>query len=108
MVVNSTVKVGSLNADLVDGLSATAFLSRNVYRTEAPTDTGTVLGDGTQVKAMACEPGDVVIGGGPASVNAGSRVLDSFPTDTRTWQVRIFPTAGGDNFTVVILCSNSP
>ena len=107
MVVNSSTKVEGLNADQLDGLSSTSFMSRNVYKTEATTDTGTVLGDGTEVKSMSCDPGDTVLAGGPASVAAGSKLLDSFPTDTQTWQARIAPVAGGDNFTVVILCADN-
>lgn len=107
MTVNSSTKVVGLNADDVDGLSSSAFMSSSIYKTEATTDTGTLLGDGTEVKSMSCDAGDVVLAGGPASVNAGSTLLDSFATDTRTWQARIAPVAGGDNFTVVILCANN-
>ena len=82
-------------------------MASSVYKTEAATDQGTLLGDGSEVKTMSCDPGDTVPSWGPASVAAGSRVLDNFPTDTRTWQTRIFPVAGGDSFTVVILCANN-
>jgi len=104
--VNSTTRVPGFNADQLDGKDSTQLLSSNIYKTEAPTDTGTKLGDGTEVKAMSCDSGDRLLSGGPASVASGSKVLDSFPTDGRTWQVRISPVSGGDNFTVVILCVN--
>jgi hypothetical protein len=107
MAVNSSAMVQNLNVDLVDGFSASAFLKNSVYRTEAPSDQGTTLGDGSKVKTMSCLPGDRLLTGGPASVNAASRVLDSFPlSDTNTWQARINDSAvsGGDTFTVVILC----
>lgn len=107
MRVNSTTQVDNLNADFLDGKSDSEFMPRSVYKTEAPTDKGKVLGDGSEVKSMSCDPGDTVLSGGPASVNAGSKVLDSFPTDTRTWNARIFPVEGGDDFTVVILCANN-
>lgn len=107
MSVNSTTQVANLNSDLIDGKDSSAFMASSVYKTEAATDQGTLLGDGTEVKSMSCDAGDTVLSGGPASVNANSAVLDSFPTDTRTWQARIRPVAGGDNFTVVILCANN-
>jgi len=110
MKVNSSTQVLGLNADLLDDKSASAFMPSFVYKTEAPTDQGTVLGDGTNFKTMSCDSGDTVLSGGPASVNAASVFLDNFPTDTRTWQARINDAAvsGGDNFTVVILCADSP
>lgn len=107
LAVNSSTQVLGLNADQLDNKTASQFMASSVYRTEAPTDTGTVLGDGSEIKTMSCDPGDTVLAGGPASVAAGSKILDNFPTDTRTWQTRIFPVAGGDNFTVVILCANN-
>jgi hypothetical protein len=110
MKVNSSTQVLGLNADLLDDKSASAFMPSFVYKTEATTDQGTVLGDGTNVKTKSCDSGDTVLSGGPASVNAASVFLDNFPTDTRTWQARINDAAvsGGDNFTVVILCADSP
>jgi hypothetical protein len=110
MKVNSSTQVLGLNADLLDDKSASSFMPSSVYKTEAATDQGTVLGDGTNVKSMSCDSGDTVLSGGPASVNAASVFLDNFPTDSRTWQARINDAAvnGGDNFTVVILCADSP
>lgn len=110
MKVNSSTQVLGLNADQVDNKSASEFMPSFVYKTEAATDQGSVLGDGTNVKTMACDSGDKVLSGGPASLAAGSVVLDNFPTDLRTWQTRINDAAvsGGDSFTVVILCADSP
>lgn len=45
---------------------------------------------------------------GPASVAAGSVVLDSYAWDPLTWTVRMKPVSGGEAFTVVILCSDLP
>jgi|SRR5215217_1937254 hypothetical protein len=110
LAVNSSTQVLGLNADQLDNRTASQFMASSVYKTEATTDRGTVLGDNSEVKTMSCDPGDTVLSGGPASVAAGSRVLDNFPIDTRTWQSRIFPvnaTTTGDEFTVVILCANN-
>lgn len=94
------------NANQLDGRDWSAFMAGATYRNEAPTDTGTTLGDGTELKAASCDPGDRLLGGGTASVAAGSRVLDSYPSDPVTWTARIYPAAGGDSFTVVVLCAD--
>jgi hypothetical protein len=63
------------------------------------------LGDGSRVKTASCDVGDKLISGGAGSVDAASKVLDDdFPINTYQWQARILPHAGGDNWTVVILC----
>jgi len=107
MTVNSSTQVSNLNADLVDGRSASSFLANNTYRLGSGQER---LGDpqsGGKVLFQSCLLGDRLLSGGPASVNAGSIVLDSFPSDTNTWQVRINDSAisRGDRFTVVGLCA---
>jgi len=108
MSVNSATKVTDLNADQVDGMHSYEFMPRNVYKTEATTDIGTAAGN-TEKKSMSCDGGDLLLSGGPASVDEGSRVLDSYPSDPITWTARIYPDApSGDLFTVVIMCANFP
>lgn len=107
MAVNSSTKVNNLNADLLDGRSASAFLANSTYRLgQGEERAGEALGDGSKVLRRSCLAGDRLLSGGPASVNAASDVLDSFAADTNTWQARINDSAvsGGDSFTVVILC----
>ena len=107
MSVNSSTKVSNLNADFVDGRNASSFLADSIYRLgQGQERTGDALGDGSKVLRQSCLPGDRLLSGGPASVNAASDVLDSFAADTSTWQARINDSAvsGGDSFTVVILC----
>ena len=67
-----------------------------------------MLSDGSKVLSQACLPGDRLLSGGPASVNANSDVLDSFAQDTNTGLSRIHDSAvsGGDSFTVVVLCAD--
>jgi hypothetical protein len=108
MIVNSSTKVNGLNVDYLSGKTSSSFLGSYTYRREAPTDAGTLLGDGSRVKTAYCDTGDRMISGGPASVDAGSKVLDDFPINTYQWQARILPYAGGDNWTVVVLCSDMP
>ena len=109
MKVNSSTQVTNLNADLVDGRSASSFVANSTYRLgQGQERAGTQLGDGSKVLSQACLPGDRLLSGGPASVNAASDVLDSFAQDTITWQARINDSAvaGGDSFTVVVLCAD--
>lgn len=102
----STLSVSVADASTLGGLSPSAFARSAVYKTEAATDAGTMLGDGTFAKAMACDAGDILLSGGPASIANTSEVLESFPTpgSTTSWSVRIDKNAQADNFTVVILC----
>ena len=116
MSVNSNTKVDSLNADLLDGQDSSQFVPTNtnsfvrnsIYKTEAPTSQGTLLGDGTHVISQACNPGDVLLSGGPANINAGTTLLESFPTpgSTNSWTARINTNGLVDSFTVVVLCAD--
>jgi hypothetical protein len=137
LAVNSSAKVAKLNADkldgrdsgaflpvngkaadsdLLDGQDSTAFAStntnafvrNNIYKAESAVDAGTALGDGTFVKGQACNPGDVLLSGGPANIAATSVMLESFPTpgSTNSWSVRINKNGQTDNFSVVVLCAD--
>jgi hypothetical protein len=101
--------VANLNADQLDGRNASAFLAGSIYMLGSGQErAGTQLGDGSKVLSQSCLAGDRLLSGGPASVNVNSDVLDSFPTNSTTWQARINDSAvsGGDNFTVVVLCAD--
>jgi hypothetical protein len=114
MSINSTTKVNGFNADQLDGKDASQFVGSSTYMAEYnPNGTfpnqggpGTILGDGTSVISKSCNSGDRLLSGGPASVNVNSVVLDSYPSDPVTWTARIKPSAGGDNWTVVVLCAD--
>jgi hypothetical protein len=88
------------------GKDATSFLSSSVYKAESSVSAGTQLGDGTFVMDKACNPGDVLLSGGPANVNATSDMVESFPTPgtTNAWTARLDKNAQTDNFSVVVLC----
>jgi hypothetical protein len=90
------------------GRAPGAFVSSSVSRHESTIQPGTDLGDGTRYIDEACPAGDVLLNGGPANVAAGSVLVESFPTPgaTNSWRARIKPQTGGDNFSVVVLCSN--
>jgi hypothetical protein len=94
------------DAAALAGRGPASFATSSVYKTEAATDAGTRLGDNTNVKNMACDAGDILLSGGPASISPTSKILESFPTPggTNSWTVRINDGGIADNFTVVILC----
>ena len=94
------------NADTVDGLSSSAFSKSQVYKKESPLSAGNDLGDGTFNLAVACDPGDILLSGGPANVNGTSEMVESFasPGSLTSWTVRIQKNGFTDNFSVVIQC----
>ena len=94
------------DAATLQGRGPTQFLSSAVYKRESAFDPGTTLGDGTQVASQACDPGDVLLSGGPASINANTDLLESFPTPgtTNSWSARVNKNGGADNWVVVVLC----
>jgi len=106
--VNSSTMVPNLNADYVDGRSASSFVANSTYTIGPGQERLGNLEQGGKVLTQSCLTGDRMLSGGPASVNAASSVLDSFALNTNTWQVRINDSAvtGGDSFTVVVLCAD--
>jgi hypothetical protein len=96
----------SANATKLNGRDATSFLASSVYKAESSVGPGTQLGDGTFVISQACNPGDVLLSGGPANINATSTMLESFPSPggTNSWTSRINKNGQTDNFSTVVLC----
>ena len=107
MKVDSQANVENLNADKLDGKNASNFVANITYRLgQGQERPGTVLGDGSKVLSQSCLAGDRLLSGGPASVHVNSDVLDSFASDTNTWNARINDSAvSRDDFTVVVLCA---
>jgi hypothetical protein len=106
MRVNSTTQVANLNADQLDGQSASSFVRTNTYRNESALGAGNDQGDGTFVQLVSCDAGDVLLSGGPANVNATSDMVESFPNNAGGWSARIHKNGLADNFSVVVLCAN--
>lgn len=94
------------DAAKLGGKPSTAFTSSSVYKAQSTLGTGTDLGDGTHSMEKACDPGDVLLSGGPAEVNPTSTMVESFPApgSTNAWKVRL-ATPSTDNFLVVVLCA---
>src|SRR5689334_5664629 len=55
------------DAAQLQGRGASSFVASAVYKKESAIKPGTTLGDGTQYIDQACDPGDVLLSGGPAN-----------------------------------------
>jgi hypothetical protein len=95
-----------VDAATLGGKSSTQFLSSEVYKNESAVEAGQTLGDETQVISEACNPGDVLLSGGPANIAKTTTLLESFPSpgSTNSWTARVNKNAQTDNFSVVVLC----
>ncbi|MGH2840219.1 MAG: hypothetical protein ACRDKY_05270 [Solirubrobacteraceae bacterium] len=96
------------DAATVGGKAPSAFIASDIYKAESAIGPGTALGDGTFSIQQACNPGDIMLSGGPANVASTSTLLESFPAPgtTNAWKARISKNAQADNFSVVVLCAN--
>jgi hypothetical protein len=94
------------DAASLQGRGPASFLSSSVYKNESAVTAGQTLGDGTHVLSATCNPGDVLLSGGPANINAATTLLESFPSpgSTNSWSARVNKNGGTDNFSVVVLC----
>lgn len=114
MRVNSTTKVESLNADLLDGQDSSQFVGsgtntfvrNNTYRNESALGPGTQLGDGTFTLSASCNSGDVMLSGGPANLSGTTDMVESFPSGTGSWTARVDKNGQTDSYSVVALCAN--
>ena len=98
------------NASALGGLPAAAYLRGNVVQKESAVAPGTDLGDGTAAQIFSCDPGDILLSGGPANVSPTSDMVESFPTagPPNSLKVRINKHGVADSFSVVILCLDQP
>jgi hypothetical protein len=102
------------DADMLDGKDASEFVPTNTNafvrngtrRNESALGPGSTLGDGTQTMSASCDPGDVMLSGGPANIAPTTNVLESFPSSINSWTVRVNKNGGGDNYSVVVLCAD--
>lgn len=94
------------DAAKLGGKTASAFTSSSIYKNESAIEAGTLFETETHYIDEACNPGDVLITGGPANVSKTSTMLESFPTPglTNSWRARL-KTPVADNFNVVVLCA---
>jgi hypothetical protein len=98
------------NADTLDGLDSSQFMPARVVKSEnAQPSTGQdLVGDGTRVLDHSCPgTGSRLLSGGPANIDKGTILLESFPWTERIWRVRIQNDASLDSFSVVVLCASA-
>lgn len=97
------------NASSLGGVPASSYLRGSVYKKESALAAGTDKLDGTFVLGHQCDPGDILLSGGPANVNGTSDMVESFPSPgtTNGWSARIHKNGAADNFSVVLLCLNT-
>lgn len=90
-------------ADVDEASLAGTVVPANVYQRESAVDAGTALGDGTHKKIQGCDPGDILLSGGPANISATTDMVESFPQNN-TWVARIHNNGTPDSFSVVVQC----
>jgi hypothetical protein len=97
----------ALNAGQLEGRPASSFLPSTIYRRESAAEEGTTNGaDETQTIELGCDPGDVLLSGGPTSIEATTTLLESTPSPTpNTWLVRVNKNGHEDAFGVAVLCT---
>ena len=100
----STLK--GVDAEKLGGKTSSQFLSNSIYKNESAIEAGVDKGGGTFAISQGCNPGDVLLSGGPANFNPSSAMLERFstPGDINSWTVRIQKNGAADNFSVVVLC----
>src|SRR3954462_14082848 len=81
----------NVDAATLNGKTSTQFLSSAVYKNESAVEAGVDKGEGTFAISEGCNPGDVLLSGGPANIRSTSAMLESFstPGDINSWTVRI-------------------
>lgn len=96
-----------VDAATLGGLDSTEFLSSAIYKNESAVEAGVDKGEGTFAISESCDPGDVLLSGGPANIRSTSAMLESFstPGDINSWTVRIQKNGQEDNWSVVVLCA---
>jgi len=95
------------NAAKLAGKAPSQFTSSVITKKESAVEEGETIGDGTQKISEACDPGEVLLSGGPANIAATTTLLESFPSpgSNNSWTVRVNKNSQTDNFSVVILCA---
>jgi hypothetical protein len=108
MNVNSTIKVNDLNADQVDGKSASDLISEDKIYSTSEFKVGT--GGGVDVEVWAeCDSGDRVLGGGGGSSAPSPdllRVSESLVSDS--WRVIMQDNGAGTGVFARAICADFP
>ncbi len=106
LFVNSSTKVGSLNADLLDGKDESAFLPNKTYAKHA-TGQGQEITIGRRFLAAYCDSGDRIISGGHYDMDAGTTLFGSTPDwFHQGWQVEWINDGTADSIQVTAYCAD--
>jgi hypothetical protein len=97
--------IANLNADMLDGRHAGAFLPRATYRKFEGT-ARTPLPSGSSLANIKCDEGDVLLSGGFGSVDAGTHIVSSQPVDSEEWELVWINDGTADDVIVTIYCAD--
>jgi hypothetical protein len=106
LTVNSTAgKATNPNADKLDGMNSTGFLSSETYNVVGGR---TVPASTTSVVQISCDAGDLATSGGYFDLDSSSEVIESFRDSVEsTWVFKISNIGlATDFFTVQVACSD--
>ena len=105
MTVNSSRRVANLNADKLDGKSASAFLPSKTYTVTASVY---VAPSALAAVTASCDTGDLALGGGFYAVDLPTtHIIDNYPGGTSSWLVLAKNTgATGEYVAASALCAD--
>ena len=115
-VVPGAGKASNLNVDQLDGKDQQDFLSASrVYRVgnavakSGPGDGGkvTITGFPSPQEGLACDDGDVAIGGGGSSTDIEDDLNSVVPASSNSYQITFQDNDSASNFRGFVLCSDS-
>jgi len=107
MNVNSTTQVDDLNADQLDGQSASDFISEDKTYTTSASEVG--AGEGTDVELSAdCDSGDSVLGGGGGGPFPPDLLRVSEPIGGDSWRVIAQDNGNGTVVSAKAICADFP
>lgn len=114
--VNSGAGTANLNVDRLDGRDEQDFLSASrIYRVgntvakQGPGDGGSVsiTGFPSATEGLACDNGDVAIGGGGSSTDIEDDLNSVVPASSNSYQITFQDNGSASNFRGFVLCSDS-
>jgi|GEM_PF-1903660 len=93
------------NAQTLSSRGDHQFVSSDIYEVESPLEKG-VEADGTQAITVRCDPGDVLLSGGPIDTNADSDLIENRSLGG-AWVSRLDPAAFTERFIVRVICART-
>lgn len=95
-------------AELLSGSPPSGIISDQIYELQSEKIHGTETGNGTFEIVESCNPGDVILSGGPIEAFAGMRLLESHEAGLSSWAVRVsFGGGSALGWVVRVICARS-